>query len=98
MIATMFMRIAAAVAAAGLTIAAPAMAQDLRPGPVWPTLSQAQRDEVMRFGEDFKHFIGRAKSESAFVREATTLVEANGFKAWPAAPSKAEVRPGSRWY
>src|ERR1700752_1495232 len=98
MIAFMPTRIVAVVAVAMLAFVAPAMAQETRPGPVWPTLPQAQRDEVMRFGEDFKRFIGRAKSESAFVREATTLVEANGFKAWPAAPSKADIRPGSRWY
>ena len=28
----------------------------------------------------------------------TKLVEATGFKPWPAAPAKADVRPGSRWY
>jgi len=98
MIAFMSTRIVAVVAVAMLALVAPATAQETRPGPVWPTLPQAQRDEVMRFGEDFKRFIGRAKSESAFVREATTLVEASGFKAWPAAPSKGDVRPGSRWY
>lgn len=68
------------------------------PGPVWPKLTPAQRLEVMRFGDDFKVFIGKAKSEVTFVREATALLDANGFKAWPAAPVKAEVRAGSRWY
>ena len=33
----------------------------------------AQQTEVMRFGDDFKQFIGRAKSEMTFVREATKL-------------------------
>jgi len=98
MITTMLTRIAAVVVAAVLAIAAPGVAQDTPPGPVWPKLPQSQRDEVMRFGEDFKHFIGRAKTESAFVKEASALVEAGGFKAWPASPSKADVRPGSRWY
>jgi aspartyl aminopeptidase len=79
-----------------LLVAGFARAQD--PGPVWPRLSNGERSEVMRFGDDFKQFIGRAKSEMTFVREATRLVEANGFKRWPASPSKAEVRPGSRWY
>ena len=68
------------------------------PGPVWPKLSPAQRDEVMRFGEDFKQFIGRAKSEMTFVLEATKFAEANGFHKWPATPAKGDVRPGSRWY
>ena len=51
-----------------------------RVGPVWPKLSQSQRDEVMRFGDDFKQFIGRAKSELTFVREAIVFAEANGFR------------------
>src|SRR5262245_19461999 len=52
----------------------------------------------MRFGEDFKQFMGRAKSETAFVREARSLLEANGFKPWPATPSRADVKPGTRGY
>jgi aspartyl aminopeptidase len=79
-----------------LLFAAAGRAQD--PGPVWPALSNGERNEVMRFGDDFKQFIGRAKSEMTFVREATRLVEANSFKRWPATPSTADVRPGSRWY
>jgi aspartyl aminopeptidase len=73
-------------------------AQEPQPGPVWPKLSPSDQSVVMRFGEDFKAFMSRAKSSMTFVREATALVEANGFKAWPTSPSKAEVRPGSRWY
>lgn len=68
------------------------------PGPVWPTLTQAQRDEVMRFGDDFKRFMGKAKSEMTFVREAIAYAEAQGFHRWPAQPRRADVRPGSRWY
>jgi aspartyl aminopeptidase len=98
MMTAMPTRIPAVVVVALLAIAAPGSAQDTRPGPVWPKLSPSQRDEVIRFAEEFKHFIGRAKSESAFVREAVALVEANGFRQWPASPSKADVRPGSRWY
>src|SRR5262249_4905216 len=66
--------------------------------PVWPKLSAAQRDEVMRFSEDFKKFIGRAKSEMSFVREAKAFLDASGFRPWPGTASKADVRPGSRWY
>jgi len=79
-------------------LASPLQAQDAQPAPVWPKLTQVQRDEVQRFGEDFKQFIGRAKSAVTFVQEAARLVEANGFRRWPASPSKADVRPGSRWY
>src|SRR5688572_3438148 len=74
------------------------MAQEAQPGPVWPKLTEAQRSEAMRFGDDFKQFIGRAKSAMTFVQEATKLVEAGGFRRWPASPAKADVRPGSRWY
>ncbi|MGC4085011.1 MAG: hypothetical protein QM736_23570 [Vicinamibacterales bacterium] len=39
------------------------------------------------------------RSRSAqFVREATKMVEAAGFKAWPAAPTRADAAPGSKWY
>ena len=77
-------------------VAAPGNGQ--QPGPVWPKLSAAERDQVMKFGEDFKQFIGTAKSAITFVREATKMVEAAGFKPWPKNPTKAQVTPGSRWY
>ena len=67
-------------------------------GPVWPKLSAAERDQVMRYGDDFKQFMGRAKSAQTFVREARALVEAAGFKPWPASPSRADAVRGSRWY
>ncbi|MDR1989576.1 MAG: hypothetical protein LBQ09_05025 [Acidobacteriaceae bacterium] len=86
------------VAGALLVCASMAAAQPRSSGAVWPKLSTAQQDEVMRFGEDFKRFIGAAKNETAFVRESVTLLDANGFKPWPASPSRADVQPGSRWY
>ncbi len=67
-------------------------------GPVWPKLSAAERDQVMRYGDDFKQFMGRAKSAPAFVREARALVEEAGFKPWPASPTRTDAAPGSRWY
>ncbi len=67
-------------------------------GPVWPQLSAAERDEVMEFGEDFKGFMGRAKSELFFVREARQFAETKGFQAWTPDVSRSELRPGSRWY
>jgi aspartyl aminopeptidase len=79
--------------------AVPAGAQDQpKSGLVWPTLTAAQRNEVMKLGDEFKQFIGAAKSETLFVREATRMVEAAGFKRWPSSPKKADVAPGSRWY
>jgi aspartyl aminopeptidase len=88
----------ARVLVVALLALATARARAQEPGPVWPKLSPAQHAEVMRFGDDFKQFIGLAKSEMTFVREALKLVEANGFRKWPAAPTKGDVRPGSRWY
>ncbi len=86
--------------AAACLAAAPARAQqsDSQPGPVWPKLTAAQRDEVMRFGDEFKTFMSHAKTEMTFVREAVKAAEANGFRRWPAAPAKADLKPGSRWY
>jgi len=90
------------LALAALFAVVPLHAQQPRPdpkfGPVWPALSPAERDQVMTFGEDFKQFMGRAKSEMTFVGEATKLAEAAGFRKWPASPTKADVKPGSRWY
>ena len=68
----------AVVVAALLAMASPGRAQD--PGPVWPKLSPGQRAEAVRFSDDYRQFIGRAKSELTFVREAVRLVEASGFK------------------
>jgi len=67
-------------------------------GPVWPKLNAAQRTEATKFGDDFKQFIGSARSETSFVRETAKLLEASGFHPWPAAPKKSDVAPGSRWY
>lgn len=69
-----------------------------QPGPIWPALSEPERGQVVQFGEEFKQFIGRAKSALTFVRDATRLVEAAGFKRWPKSPSAADVKPGSKWY
>ena len=89
------MIVASAIA---LASSATAAAQEPQPGLIWPKLTEVERSEVMAFGEDFKTFIGRAKSSMTFVREAAALVEGHGFRRWPAAPSRTDVTPGSRWY
>jgi aspartyl aminopeptidase len=73
-------------------------AQDVGFASVWPELAPAERDDVMKFAEDFKDFMGRAKSEMLFVREGVKFVEARGFKKWLPNTPAAEVKPGSRWY
>jgi hypothetical protein len=55
-------------------IAATASAQDVGFASAWPELTAAERDQVMKFGEEFKDFMGRAKSEMFFVREGTTYI------------------------
>lgn len=94
------MVVTAVVAAAAMLAATPTVDAQTQnqAGPVWPKLSASERDQVMKFGEDFKGFIGSAKSALTFVREATRMVEAAGFKPWPKTPTKAQVVAGSRWY
>jgi aspartyl aminopeptidase len=84
--------LAIALCTSGSTLAAQ------EPAPVWPRLTEPQRVEVTRFGDEFKQFAGVAKSARRFVGEAAKMVEAAGFKRWPAKPSKADVAPGSKWY
>jgi aspartyl aminopeptidase len=78
--------------------AAAARSRSGQPGPVWPDLSPPEREQVMTFGEDFKRFMGGAKSATTFVRDVTKLIESAGFKPWPTVPAKADLKPGSRWY
>ena len=46
-------------------------AQDVGFANAWPELDAQGREQVMRYVEDFKTFLGNAKSEMQFVREAT---------------------------
>ncbi len=85
-------------AEAGAQEAGAPAASTVTMGPVWPRLSPAEQASVMSFGEDFKRFMAKAKSEMTFVREAVTFGEANGFKPWSPAIKKADLKPGSRWY
>ncbi len=81
-----------------LLLAASASGQDFGFSHVWPELSPQERSEVMAFGEDFKDFIGRAKSEMWFVREGVDFAESEGFEAWSPDLSSSDLIPGSRWY
>ena len=79
-------------------LALPTAAQDYGFKSAWPGLSPAERADVMTFGEDFKGFMGRAKSEMWFVREGLQFAESEGFNPWTDAVSSADMTPGSRWY
>ena len=73
-------------------------AQDVGFTNAWPGLDAHGRDVVMKYADDFKAFLGKAKSEMAFVREASRVAEANGFRKWEFKPAPGSVKPGSRWY
>ncbi len=81
-----------------LLLAAPSSGQDFGFSPVWPELSPQERSEVMAFGEEFKDFMGRAKSEMWFVREGVVFAESEGFRAWSPDVASSDLTPGSRWY
>ena len=91
-------RLLAGCGVACLLLLAPLRAEENQTGAVWPKLSPSQRTEVMKLGDDFKRFIGAAKSENQFVTETVKMLEAAGFKPWPSAPKKADAAAGSRWY
>lgn len=86
------------VLAAAEPPAAPAASRASAAGPVWPSLSPAEQTAVMTFGDDFKAFMAKAKSEMTFVHEAIGFAEAHGFKKWTGTVSKAGLAAGSRWY
>jgi aspartyl aminopeptidase len=65
---------------------------------VWPQLNSAERDQVMRLAEDFKQFVGTARSEMLFVREAVKYGESKGFTRWQPGLTAGDLKPGSRWY
>ena len=81
-----------------LLFALPAPAQDFGFSSAWTELSPAEEAEVMAFGEDFKSFMGGARSHMWFVREAVAMAEAQGFRPWSAEVTAADMAPGSRWY
>jgi aspartyl aminopeptidase len=93
------MRIHGSRAIVALILAAvvTAHAQDVGFTNAWLDLSPPQREQVAHYAEDFKSFLGRAKSETAFVREAMQFAESRGFRRWDRAAG-ASLKPGSRWY
>ena len=72
-------------------------AQDVGFSSAWPELTPQDREHVMRYAEDLKAFLGKAKSEMQFVREASRMADAGGFRKWDP-KTAAGLKPGSRWY
>ena len=72
-------------------------AQDVGFTNAWLELDPQGRERVMRYAEEFKIFLGKAKSEMQFVREAIRFAESNGFRKWDQ-KAAAGLKPGTRWY
>ena len=68
-----------------LVLSVAARGQDVGFANAWPELTPADQEQVQKFGEDVKTFLGQAKSEMLFVRSATQFAESNGFRKWDAA-------------
>ena len=71
-------------------------------GVVAPALAMAQDDAqaansaaIRDFAEDYKRFIGEARTDGRFVEEAVKLAEASGFRAFASASG---LRPGAKLY
>ena len=86
------------VALLGLVLSVAARGQDVGFANAWPELTPADQEQVQKFGEDVKTFLGQAKSEMLFVRSATQFAESNGFRKWDFATAAGNLKPGSRWY
>ncbi len=93
----MMRTLATCALAAALSLAAPAQAQRNAAGPAlaWPALSDAERRDVLEFSEDYKAFMGRAKTELSFVAEAIEIARDAGFREFS---ESSDLRPGARYY
>src|SRR4030095_4382964 len=81
-----------------LVLSVTARGQDVGFANAWLELSPADQEQVQKFGEDVKTFLGQAKSEMLFVRSATQFAETNGFRKWDLATAAGAMKPGTRWY
>jgi len=81
-----------------LVLSATTGGQDVGFTNAWPELTPADQEQVQKFGEDVKTFLGQAKSEMLFVRSAAQFAETNGFRKWDLATAAGAMKPGTRWY
>jgi len=81
-----------------LGAAVTAAAQDVGFANGWPELTPQNRDLVMKYAEDFKSFLGKAKSEMQFVKDAARFADANAFRKWDPKTTAGALKPGTRWY
>lgn len=61
----------------------------------WVGMSQAEREAVFAFAEDYKAFIHLARTELSFVSQAVEFAEANGFSELT---ENTRLRPGAKLY
>jgi aspartyl aminopeptidase len=81
-----------------LMLTSPGFAQEeAEEGPTtaWVSLSDSQRRDVLRFADDYKAFMGEAKTELSFVSSAIRIARAAGFRELS---DDSDLRPGSRYY
>ena len=86
------------VALLSLVLSVAVRGQDFGFASAWPELTAADHEQVQKFGDDVKTFLGQAKSEMLFVKSATQFAESSGFRKWDSAAAAANLKPGSRWY
>lgn len=61
----------------------------------WLSLSPRDRDAAFAFAEDYKRFMGAARTELTTVRESLDRARKAGFREWT---PDSKPTPGSRWY
>ena len=69
--------------------------EDEQPTHAWSSLDAAEKRAVLSFAEDYKDFMGRAKTELSFVSEAVRIARAAGFEEFG---ENSRLRPGARYY
>lgn len=65
------------------------------PQPAWLGLSAKERKSVLEFAEDYKDFMGQAKTEISFVSEAVKIAKTAGFSPLE---EESALKPGKRYY
>lgn len=62
---------------------------------VWLSYDAATKSKIFAFAEDYKGFMGKARTEALSVKETIRLAEAQGFKPWH---EHAALSAGQKYY
>jgi aspartyl aminopeptidase len=69
------------------------------PKPVWDKLSQPEKEETMKFAEEYKMFLNHAKTEREAVQQIIELAEQQGFVRLDKVNAMGKkLRPGNKVY